>query len=81
LADLFGISFSLDNNTAMRYLKSGIDLEKNHGNKEYKLPYPATYLVGPSGVIEYAYIEKDHTKRVDSRFMLELIKKRRVKHE
>lgn len=56
----------------------GINLEKSQGKKSRILPIPATYIVDSSGVIVYAYIDADYTKRAEPKEVidkyLELIK-------
>ena len=55
-----------------------INLEKSQGKKSRILPIPATYIVDSSGVIVYAYIDADYTKRAEPKEVidkyLELIK-------
>lgn len=56
----------------------GINLEKSQGKKSRLLPIPATYIIDSSGVIVYAYIDADYTKRAEPKDVidkyLELIK-------
>lgn len=56
----------------------GINLEKSQGKKSRILPIPATYIIDSSGVIVYAYIDADYTKRAEPKDVidkyLELIK-------
>lgn len=55
-----------------------INLEKSQGKKSRILPIPATYIVDSSGIIVYAYIDADYTKRAEPKDVidkyLELIK-------
>jgi peroxiredoxin len=46
-------------------LESGVDLAQRHGNPGWLLPLPATYVVGPDGVIRYMFAEGDFTARAE----------------
>jgi peroxiredoxin len=60
-ANGFGISFTLSPDAVDLYAASGIDVPVLNGNGLWVLPVPATYVVGPDGVIRYAHIEGDPT--------------------
>jgi peroxiredoxin len=58
-ANGFGISFTLAPDAVDLYAANGIDVPVLNGNGLWVLPVPATYLVGPDGVIRYCHIEGD----------------------
>lgn len=60
-ANGFGISFTLSPDAVDLYAANGIDVPVLNGNGLWVLPVPATYVVGPDGVIRYAHIEGDPT--------------------
>lgn len=74
LAKKFGLVFSLTPELKQLYLKFGVDLEKNQGNADWRLPIPATYVVGKDGKIVYAHVDPDFTKRADPLEVLNAIK-------
>jgi peroxiredoxin len=43
----------------------GIDLEARHGNAGWFIPIPATFVVEQSGVIRYAFVNVDFTRRAE----------------
>lgn len=43
----------------------GIDLARVNGTERWELPLAATYLIGTDGVVAYASVEVDHTRRFD----------------
>lgn len=43
----------------------GIDLARVNGTERWELPLAATYLIGVDGVVAYASVEVDHTRRFD----------------
>ena len=66
--------FSLPEELKEVYLDLGIDLEKAGGNDRWQLPIPATYIVASDGIITYAFVNPDYTKRLEPD---ELLKKLR----
>ncbi|MCL4220294.1 MAG: AhpC/TSA family protein [Phycisphaerales bacterium] len=59
----FDLGFTLDARTRERYRGLGIDLEQVNAQKNWDLVIPATYLIDEDGVIRYAYVNEDYTKR------------------
>lgn len=77
-AKKLNLTFDITETIENIYDGFGINLEKSQGKKSRILPIPATYIVDSSGVIVYAYIDADYTKRAESKDVidkyLELIK-------
>lgn len=77
-AKKLNLTFDITETIENIYDGFGINLEKSQGKKSRILPIPATYIVDSSGVIVYAYIDADYTKRVEPKDVidkyLELIK-------
>ncbi len=61
--DLYKTTFAIDTATIEKYKKWNIDLENANGNKDHKLPVPATYVIGKDGIIKYVFFDKDYKKR------------------
>ena len=74
VAGKFGLVFSLPEELKDIYLGLGINLEKASGNDKWQLPIPATYIVASDGIINYAFVNPDYTKRLEPD---ELLKKLR----
>lgn len=77
-AKKLNLTFDITETIENIYDGFGINLEKSQGKKSRILPIPATYIVDSSGIIVYAYIDADYTKRAESKDVidkyLELIK-------
>lgn len=72
IAKKFGITFKLSKDLLSVYDKFGIDLKKSQGNSSGELPLPGTYIINKKGIITYAFIDADYTKRLDP---VDLLKK------
>ena len=77
-AKKLNLTFDITETIESIYDGFGINLEKSQGKKSRILPIPATYIVDSSGVIVYAYVDADYTKRAEPKEVidkyLELIK-------
>ncbi|MDC9511270.1 peroxiredoxin-like family protein [Pseudoalteromonas sp. Angola-4] len=65
VAEQFGLLFTLDERIVALYSQFGIDFEKYYGNKSFKLPLPATYIINQKGIITYAFLNEDYTLRAE----------------
>jgi len=63
-ANGFGIAFTLPPEAVDLYAASGIDIPVLNGNGLWVLPIPAVYVVGPDGLVRYAYVEGDSPEGV-----------------
>jgi peroxiredoxin len=59
----YQVNYVVDDAMLAKLKNYGVDLEKNNGNADHVLPVPATYVIGKSGKIIYAHVDKDYTKR------------------
>ena len=50
-----------------------IDLARFNGDSTWELPIPATYLVGRDGVVAWAGVDVDYTRRPEPRGLLEVL--------
>ncbi|WP_313635737.1 peroxiredoxin-like family protein [Exiguobacterium sp.] len=53
------------------YKASGLDVAKHNGNEDWQLPKPATFIIDTNGVIRFAEVPSDYTKRVDPEHILQ----------
>lgn len=65
VARLFGLWFTLPEALVQTYRALGIDLPARNGGEDWALPMPATYVVGRDGVVAYAFVEADYTRRAE----------------
>ena len=65
LIDAMGLGFTVDDATLVKYKEYGIDLEKSSGETHHILPVPAVYLVDPSGLIKFSYVNPNYKVRLD----------------
>ena len=64
LGKKYDLVYTLDKATATRY-ESSFQLSAYNGNTKAEVPLPATYIVDTDGIIKYAFINTDYTKRAD----------------
>ena len=50
------------------------DLIAINGTERVELPIPATYVVDREGVIQYAFVDADYTKRAEPEKILEVLR-------
>lgn len=56
------------------YLQFKIDLAAANGDDSWTLPVPARFIVDPRGIIRYARVDPDYTRRPEPRETLEALK-------
>lgn len=65
VSDAFGLVFVLDPRIKGAYIERGNDLARYNGDPSFRLPVPATYVIGADGRIVYAYVDADYRLRAD----------------
>ncbi len=65
VADRFGLRFRLPEALMAVYKGFGNDLATANGEPSWTLPMPARYVIGADGVIAYAEVNPDYTRRPD----------------
>jgi peroxiredoxin len=65
VAEQLGLVFELPQALRPIYEMIGIDLEEYNGDDSFKLPVPATYIIGQDGVILYDFVNADYTQRLE----------------
>jgi len=73
LAKELGLVFSLDTELKDLYKEFGIDLESAHGNQNFELPVPATYVVDETGRVIMSYVNVDYTDRLEPEEVLTVL--------
>ena len=65
VAKQYGIAFDLSGELAALYDQIGFDLQRVNGGNARTLPLPATFVIGTDGVIRWAFVDTDYTKRAE----------------
>lgn len=60
----YDLVYKLDAETADKYEK-GFGLSQYNGNDKAEVPLPATYIIDQKGIIRYAFVNPDYTKRAN----------------
>jgi peroxiredoxin len=61
----FGVLFRVPELTREMLAGFGTDLAERHGNDGWFIPIPATYVVDRDGIIRYAFVDIDFTRRAE----------------
>lgn len=73
VAKQFGLVFTVPEYLNELYQRNGIDFQYFNGAGKIQLPTPATYIIDQQGIIRYAYVEYDYTRRMDPKDVLQFI--------
>ncbi len=65
LARSFGIVFELPESHRLLLEMLNVDIEKLNGDASYTFPDPATYVIGASGRITWAFVPNNYRKRAE----------------
>jgi peroxiredoxin len=65
VARAFGLRWKLSRELRAAELESGLDLAAVNGESSWTLTMPARYVISPDGIVEYADISADYTRRGD----------------
>ena len=55
------------------YLKWGLDVPASNGDDSWEVPVPATYLIDRGGTIRAAHVDRDYTRRMEPRQIVEAL--------
>jgi peroxiredoxin len=73
VADRFGLRFKLSDQLVEIYKQFGNDLAQINGEPSWTLPMPARYVIDRDGVVAYAEVNPDYTKRPDPSELLPVL--------
>jgi peroxiredoxin len=73
IAETFGIRFSLPDDLIELYKSFGNDLAQINAGRDWRLPMPARYVIGRDGMIGYAEVNPDYTRRPDPSDLLPIL--------
>jgi len=75
VAKKFGLVFELAKELIPLFKENfDWDLVAINGTKKVELPFPATYVVDREGVIQYAFVDADYTRRAEPEKILEVLR-------
>jgi peroxiredoxin len=69
-----GLVFALAEELRPIYLGAGLDIPAHNGDDTFNLPVPATYIVGPDGIIKAAFVDADYTRRMEPADILAILR-------
>jgi peroxiredoxin len=69
----FGIIFRVPELYRQQLVDNGVNLVARHGNAGWLLPMPATYVIAPDGLIVYAFVDGDFTRRAEPAAILKTL--------
>ena len=78
VANAFGIRYRLPDELIAVYKGFGNDLAIGNGEDSWTLPMPARYVIGTDGVIAYAEVNPDYTRRPDPSELLPVLRRLRT---
>lgn len=65
VAESFGLVFTLPEALREVYAGFGLDLPAANGDDSFRLPVPATYVIGADGTVAWRFVDADYTKRAE----------------
>jgi len=75
IAKEFGLVFSLADELKAIYESFKINVPASNDDDSYEIPMPATYVLDKKGVVIFAFIDEDYTKRCEPQLILDIIQK------
>jgi peroxiredoxin len=75
VANRFGVRFRLPDELIALYKNFGVDLAVHNGEPSWTLPMPSRYVINRNGVIAYAEINPDYTRRPDPEELLPVVRR------
>jgi len=73
----FGVLFRAPDPYRELLAGRGVDLPARHGNEGWFIPMPATFVVDRTGIIRYAFVNADFTKRAEPDEIIEVLQRLR----
>jgi peroxiredoxin len=74
VARQFGIVFVMPEELRPIYAGFGIDIPIANGDDTFELPIPATYVIDRDNKIRMAFVDVDHTHRVDPEVLISVLR-------
>lgn len=74
-AEAYGLRWTLPADLQALYTEFGVDLPTVNGDDGWSLPIPARYLIDRTGVVRYARIDPDYTRRPEPKETLDALRR------
>ncbi len=71
----FGAVYRVPESYRAALLSYGIDLAQRHGDADWLLPLPATFIAGPDGILRHAQASGDVTVRTEPEAILAMLRR------
>jgi len=65
VARQYGLVYSLSEGVRPVYTAIGSDLPTYNGDQSWELPMPGTFIIAPDGTARVAFVDADHTHRLE----------------
>jgi len=72
-ASSLGLTFTIADEVREVYKGAGLQIPEYNGDRSWKLPITATFIVDISGTVVLAWKETDHTRRLEPREIVETL--------
>ena len=73
VAEQLGLVFTLHESLRPVYERFGLDIPAYNGDRTFKLPLPATYVVDRDRTIVHAFVDADYTRRLEPAEILRVL--------
>lgn len=73
VAERLGLVFTLPEALRPVYERFGLDIPARNGDRTFRLPMPATYVVDRDGTIVHAFVNADYTRRQEPSEILQVL--------
>jgi peroxiredoxin len=70
----YGLLYAVHEPMRPLYQRWGLDVPAYNGEDSWELPVPATYLIDRDSVVRAAHVDKDYTRRMEPRLILEALR-------
>lgn len=70
----YGLLYAVHEPMRPLYLHWDLDVPAYNGEDSWELPVPATYLIDRDSVVRAAHVDKDYTRRMEPRLILEALR-------
>ncbi|MBE9563983.1 MAG: AhpC/TSA family protein [Proteobacteria bacterium] len=74
LAKQCGLVYTLPASLRPIYEAWQLDIPGHNADDTFELPMPATYIIGTDGIVHYAFVDMDYTKRLEPDIIIEQLK-------
>ena len=74
-AHAYGLRWAFPDDLKAIYQQFGINLAEANGDDSWTLAVPARFIVDPAGVVKYARVDPDYTRRPEPQETLEALRR------